>query len=177
MNSNKRLKISAYLATSLDGFIADKNGNLDWLKVVDTPGEDYGYAKFYESVDLIIMGRVTYEKVLSFDPWPYPGKRVIVLSQSLESVCKQAELFKGEIQDLLTQVFSEGVKHIYVDGGVTLSTFLNQHLIDEVTLSLIPILLGSGTKLFSNIQMEQNFTLLGSKTYPSGLVQVRYACG
>lgn len=179
MSNNSRPKISAFIATSIDGYIAKKDGDLDWLTTFSPPtaaeeDKDCGYSKFISSIDVLVMGRNSYETVAKFDPWPYHGKRVIVISKSLTSVCEQAELFSGEITHLIEKLHAEGIKHIYIDGGVTISNFLNAGLVDEMTISLIPVVLGSGIPLFNKITHDKWCRLMSSKAYSNGLVQLQY---
>ena len=179
MNKNTRPKISVFIATSFDGYIAKKNGDIDWLVKFNPPtgddeDKDCGFSKFFSGVDALIMGRNTYEVVSNFDTWPYQGKRVVVLSSTLTSVCEQAELFTGDIVHLVEKLHANGIKHIYVDGGVTISQFLNAGLIDQLTISLIPIVLGSGIPLFNKINHDKWCRLVSSKSYSNGLVQLQY---
>lgn len=168
------MKISVYIATSLDGYIAQADGGLDWLERTPTPGEDFGFKEFMDNVDVLVMGRHTYEVVSGFDNWPYQ-KRVIVLSHTLDSVIKEAELFSGQIDDLLKQLENDGIKHIYLDGGITISKFLEQGLVDEMIITVIPIILGKGIPLFNPMSKERSCQLLSAKPYPSGLLQLHYA--
>jgi len=173
-NYLNRPKISAYMATSIDGYIAQKDGGLDWLERTPTPNEDFGFKEFMDSVDVLIMGRNTYDVVTEFDEWPYQGTRVIVLSQSLKQTKDEAELFSGEIQSLVSKLHSEGVKHIYIDGGVTICNFLEVGMVDQLTITVIPIILGNGIRLFNPMDKEHNCSLISAQSYPSGLVQLRY---
>lgn len=168
-----RPKISVYIATSLDGYIAGPNGELDWLNIVHSPDEDYGFQIFFSSIDAIVLGRKTYETVCSFSDWPYKEKRVFVLSNSLETVNNECELFRGEISDLVSKLHREGLEHVWVDGGVTISHFLQHKLVDQITLTIFPILLGSGIRLFHQLPQMQCH-LISSEAYPSGLVQQNY---
>lgn len=173
----QRPKISVYIATSLDGFIARENGGLDWLEKVNPPAEsneDYGYKELVASVDALVMGRNTYEVIAAAKMWPYQDKRVIVLSTTLSSVSNNAELYEGDIVHLTEKLHSEGVKHIYVDGGVIVSQFLNAGYIDQITLSIVPVILGSGIALFKNILNESWYQLASVQSYPNGLVQLKY---
>lgn len=179
MTLNERPKISVFIATSIDGYIAKKNNDIDWLTKFSPPTDenedkDCGFSKFFSSVDVLVMGRNSYDVVSHFDPWPYEGKRVIVLSSTLTSVCEQAELFKGEITALIEKLHAEDTKHIYVDGGATISQFLNRGLVDQLIISLIPVVLGSGIPLFSNINNDKWCRLMSSQVYSNGLVQLRY---
>jgi dihydrofolate reductase len=166
-------KISVYIAMSIDGFIARTDNSLDWLDRVGGFDEDYGFHAFLNSIDTLIIGRKTYE-VATTVPDPYPGKRVVVLSNHLSSVRSGMELYRGDLSELVTRLHQEGVKHIWVDGGVTLSQFLALQLIDTMTLSIIPILLGNGIPLFNLKDSEIACRLISSQSYKSGLVQVKY---
>lgn len=178
MNSKvlARPKITAYIATSIDGYIARKDGSLDWLDRVGGFEDDYGFHALLDSVDAVILGRKTYEIASSVAEaeWPYKGKRVVVLSSSLQSVKKEAELFSGNVTQLVSQLHAEGIKHIWIDGGVTICQFLDAEMVDHITLSVIPILLGTGVPLFNSAGKELSCHLVSSQSYPSGLVQLRY---
>ena len=173
MKNDNRPKISVYIATSIDGYIARKDDSLDWLDRVGGFDEDYGFQQMLAGIDALIIGRKTYE-IASTVPDPYPGKRVIVLSNSSSSVKAGMELYKGDLTELSEKLFKEGVKHIWVDGGSTISQFLDLQLVDEMTLSVIPIVLGSGLPLFHAIGKEIPCRLLSSQSYRSGLVQQHY---
>jgi dihydrofolate reductase len=170
----ERPKISVFIATSIDGYIARENGSLDWLDKFNDSGENCGFPEFFSSVDTLIMGRKTYETVLSFNNWPYRGKRVIVISNTLNSVTEDAELYKGDILPLLSKLQAEGVKHIYVDGGETISHFLKEKTVDSITLTTIPVLLGKGIPLFRKIDAEFSCKLVSSQSYSSGITQATY---
>lgn len=167
-------KFSVYIATSIDGYIAQEDGGLDWLERIPTPNEDFGFKEFMASVDVLVMGRNTYEVVSGFDKWPYHGKRVVVLSRTLESVRDEAELFSGSLQELVAKLSSEGVGHVYVDGGVTISSFMEAGLVNQMIITVIPIVLGKGIRLFNPMDREHNCSLTSAQPYPSGLVQLRY---
>lgn len=171
-----RPKISIYIATSIDGYIARKDGALDWLEYGHTGDEDYGFKKFISGIDALILGRNTYEVVSAFGEWPYnyKGKRVIVLSNTLNEVRQEAELFCGQLDELLSTLYSSGITHVWVDGGITASKFLEAGLVDEITISIIAMILGSGIPLFSVMSKEQKCRLISSQSYPSGLVQLKY---
>ena len=179
MNLSDRPKISVFIATSIDGYIAKKNNDIDWLTKFSPPTDenedkDCGFSKFFSSVDVLVMGRNSYDVVSHFDLWPYEGKRVIVLSSTLTCVCEQAELFKGDITQLIKKLHSDGIKHIYVDGGATISQFMNMGLVDQLIISIIPVVLGSGIPLFSKINNDKWCQLDSSQVYSNGLVQLRY---
>lgn len=170
----KRPEVSIYIATSIDGYIARKDGTIDWLLFGHTGDEDYGFKKFIDSVDTLVLGRKTYQVVSGFEDWPYSGKRVIVLSNTLKKVRNEAELFSGDLTDLLSQLQKDEIKHIWVDGGTTASKFLEEGLVDNLTISIIAMVLGTGIPLFSSITKEQSCRLVSSQSYPSGLVQLKY---
>lgn len=172
--TNSRPKISIYIATSIDGYIARKDGGLDWLEYGHTGDEDYGFKKFINSIDALVLGRNTYEVVSGFGEWPYKGKRVIVLSHTLKEVRKEAELFDGQLTDLASMLHSKGIKHVWVDGGITVSKFLEAGLVDDITISVISVVLGSGIRLFSPMDREHKCRLVSTQSYPSGLVQLKY---
>lgn len=163
-----------YIAMSIDGYIARKDGGLDWLEYGHTGDEDYGFKKFMNGIDALILGRNTYEVVSGFDKWPYGGKRVIILSYTLNKVRKEAELFCGQLHDLASTLFHEGIKHVWVDGGITVSKFLEAGLVDDITISIIAVVLGSGIPLFRTINRENQCRLTSTQSYPSGLVQLKY---
>lgn len=172
--TNNRPKVSIYIGASIDGYIARKDGGLDWLEYGHVGDEDYGFKKFINSIDALVLGRNTYVVVSSFDEWPYKDKRVIVLSNTLKEVRKEAELFCGELTDLVSMLDSEGIKHVWVDGGITVSKFLEAELVDDITISIIAMVLGSGIPLFSTMNREHKCSLISSQSYPSGLVQLKY---
>ena len=178
MNTEQRPKMSVYIATSIDGYIAKKDDGLDWLETFnppsDNPNEDYGFNKYLSQVDAVVMGKNTYKIASSGNFWPYERKRVIVLSSTLTSVCDKAEVYAGDIQHLIQKLYAEGIRYIYVDGGKTISQFLNEGLIDELIISFIPVILGSGIPLFSNIVHDSWCHLKSSTSYSNGLVQLRY---
>jgi dihydrofolate reductase len=169
-----RARCSVYIAVSLDGYIARKDDSLDWLEVVQAEGEDYGYKEFMASVDALVIGRRTYDKVLEFDRWPYDGKRCVVLTHRAIEVGHGEERFDGDQAELLRRLGAEGVRRVYLDGGGAIRSFLARDLVDDLTLSFIPLLLGDGMPLFGSGGMERLLELEESRAFPSGLVQVRY---
>ncbi|MBA3237146.1 MAG: dihydrofolate reductase [Parachlamydiaceae bacterium] len=174
MNTVNRPKITIYIATSIDGYIARQDGSLDWLDRVGGFDDDYGFQKLLDSIDAVILGRNTYEIAATVQDWPYKGKRIIVLSNTLKTVRSEAELFQGDLTQLVNNLHADGIKHVWIDGGVTVSQFLNLQMVDSMTLSVIPVILGSGMPLFSAIGKELSCSLSSSQSYPSGLVQLNY---
>ncbi len=175
-------KISVYIATSLDGFIARKNGDIDWLDAAVTipAGEDCGYYSFFKDVDAMVMGRHTYEKVLSFgkDKWHYGDTPVIVMSSQPITFVPE---WPGNLHHssetplaLCERLNGEGIKHVYVDGGITIGRFLSEGLVDEMTISLIPIILGDGIPLFDRLEADIPLKCLRTTIFECGLVQIKY---
>jgi len=169
-----RPRCSAFIAASLDGFIARTDDGLDWLDAVQRPGEDYGFAAFFASVEALLLGRNTWEVARCLEPWPYGGKRCLVLT-GRPAVGAHGETFHaGDPGPLLARLHGDGVRRVYVDGGLTVSRFLAAGLIDDITVSIIPVLLGGGVRLFPGGYAERPLELTGSRSFPSGLVQVDY---
>ena len=169
-----RPRCSVFIATSLDGFIARRDGGIDWLSIVETPGEDYGYAKFFADVDALILGRGTYDTALGFPAWPYGDKRCVVLTHGSRESQHGERFHAGAPGPLLEELHAAGVRRIYVDGGAVIRLFLREGLIDDVTLSIVPILLGDGIPLFDASVPTRRLRLVASQGFPSGLVQLRY---
>ena len=169
-----RPRCSVFIATSIDGYIARTDGSVDWLDIVAQPGEDYGFAAFFDSVDALVMGRGTYDAALRLGAWPYGGKRCIVLSHGRPTPLHGEEFRQGSPRALLDALQREGVRHVYVDGGDVIRQFLAAGLIDHVTLSIVPMLLGAGIPLFGASGAEERWTLEDARSYPSGLVQIHY---
>ena len=175
------MKASVYVGTSLDGFIARRDGSIDWLNEAQSlvpEGEDCGYQAFMDTVDTLIMGRRTFEQVLTFGPWPYGDTPVVVLSHNpvtLPSHLPDTVSCSSESpQVLLERLAGQGVKHVYVDGGTTIQGFLAQSLIDEITITSIPIILGEGIPLFGPIKKDLKLTHVKTHTYDFGFVQTTY---
>ena len=168
-----------YIATSLDGFVARKNHSLDWLMKQVTEGEEHGYEEFLASVDGIVMGRGSYEAVLAFKAWPYK-KPVVVMSKTLrasevpEALRDRVEITALEPTDLLESLTSRGWERAYIDGGKVVQSFVRAGLIEDFVLTTIPILLGDGIRLFGSVPSDVDLELLGSKPFPSGLLQSHY---
>jgi dihydrofolate reductase len=166
-------EVKLFIATSLDGFIADRDGGVDWLFA----DGDYGYAAFFDSVETLIMGRRTYEQVLGFGEWPYGEKATYVFTRSpLGGDHPHARIFSGEARSLVEELRERSSGDIWLVGGAALvSTFREQHLIDEYILSVHPILLGDGIPLFERPRPRENLRLREEIAFQSGLVQLRYA--
>jgi len=175
------LKLSVYIATSLDGFIAREDDSLDWLDAASATvpeGEDCGFASFMNSVDALVMGRNTYEKVLSFGQWPYGDKPVIVLSsRALEippNLRTSVEHSSESPKELYERLSNAGLKRLYIDGGITIQRFLAAGLIDDLTITVIPVLLGKGKSLFGHLGKDIAVRHISTKAHDFGFVQSTY---
>jgi dihydrofolate reductase len=168
-----------FVARSLDGYIADRNGGLDWLHLIPNPDhKDLGYESFIQEVDAIVMGRQTFETVCNFEmEWPYP-KPVFVLSTTLHTVTEdlkgKVEILKGTPAEVLEQIHKKGYLRLYIDGGFTIQRFLEEDLIDELIITTIPILLGGGAPLFGELPEALAFEHVQSTLYLEALVQDHY---
>jgi len=170
-----RPRVSVYIATSLDGFIARDDGDLDWLAdVQDAGGNDYGYSGFMSTVDTVLLGRGTYDAIQTFAMWPFEGKRVIVLTNRPLVATFGESAYAGALGPLMDRLGSEGVQRVYLDGGATIRQGLDEGLVDDMTLSIVPVLLGAGRPLFTRGVPGSQWTLTGAESHPTGLVQVRY---
>jgi dihydrofolate reductase len=170
--------IFIYIAVSLDNLIATPDGGLDWLYAIPNPEQsDYGFADFIQRVDALVMGRKTFETVLSFDPWPYQ-KPVFVLSRTLtalpEKALGKAELIRGEPAEVVRILGARGFHNLYVDGGRTIQGFLEADLIDEMIITRVPILLGGGVPLFGCLPWEMKFRLVSTERLNDALVKSIY---
>jgi len=167
-----------FIATSLDGYISDKNDGLDWLQSVPNPNNlDMGWKEFINRIDAIVMGRKTFEKVCGFNcPWPYP-KPVFVLSNSLSSLpgeyAGKAELINGSLSDVLAAIHGKGYKELYIDGGSVIQSFLKEDLIDEMIITVIPVLLG-GSPLFGDLDEPIGFDHVKTEVFLNAIVQNHY---
>jgi dihydrofolate reductase len=169
------VKASVFIATSVDGFIARTNGDLDWLPAGG--GEEHGYDAFIASVDALVIGRKTFETVLTFEAWPYGEKPVYVLStRALASapVGAVVERLAGPPAEIVSQLTARGVRHAYVDGGITIQRFLQAGLIQRLTITRVPVLLGEGIPLFGVTGRDIILTHVATRQYAGGLVQSEY---
>jgi dihydrofolate reductase len=167
-----------YIAVSLDGYIATTDGGIDWLHDVPNPTEsDYGWREFIKRIDALIMGRNTYEKVLTFGGWPYE-KPVFVATSVLEDVPSHLEgkvqFIKGPPSDLIAEATRQGYQNLYIDGGITIQGFLAADLVDELILTHIPVLLGDGYPLFGKLADSLKFRHAKTEIYNDILVQSFY---
>ncbi len=171
-----RPRCSSFIAESLDGFIARPNGGLDWLDPMHGQGEDYGFQAFYGGVDAVVTGRNTYDVVLGFPSWS-PDKRMVVLTHRPAAPREGVAFFSGAPEALVERLGAEGVRHAYVDGGAVVTQFLRAGLLDDLTVSVIPVVLGDGIRLFQGGLPERPLALRSSRSFPTGLVQLSYDLG
>lgn len=171
-------KLIIYIATSLDGYIAKPNDDLSFLKLVEKEGEDYGYAEFTATIDTIILGRKTYDWVLKeIGSFHYDNgdRNVYVITRTEKPSVGKTTFYTGDLSELVHQLKSQDGKNIYCDGGAEIiNELLKKDLIDEMIISVIPILLGNGTRLFKDGRPEQLLELISTKTFETGLVQMHY---
>ena len=170
-----------YIATSIDGFIADRDGGLDWLFEIPNPsGSDFGFAEFIERVDAILMGRTTFEKVLTFGKWPYEIP-VVVPSTTMRATPARftgepgsVTFVKGEPADIVSELAARGLENLYIDGGDTIHRFLAADLIDELIITRIPVILGTGIPLFRDHHRMLRFEHVDTEIHNDALVKSRY---
>ena len=168
-----------YVATTLDGFVARSDHQLDWLMKQNTNGEDHGYEAFVDSVDGIVMGRGSFENVLTFGEWPYP-KPVVVMSKTLSDadipgkLRDKVRLVDLEPPELMRLLHDEGWSRAYIDGGKLVQSFIRHGLIEDIVLTTVPILIGDGRRLFGEIDADIDLELISTTSFPSGLVRTSY---
>ena len=175
------IKCSVFIATSLDGFIARSDGSLDWLNAANAvvpPVEDCGYKAFISAVDTVVMGRNTFEQVLAFGEWPYGDTPVVMMSHRASPLPSNAPQTVTSSQeaptDLVAKLRSQGKRHLYIDGGITIQSFLSERLINELTITVIPILLGTGKPLFGPLPFDIPLLHVLTRVYEFGFVQHKY---
>ncbi len=169
------MRRSVFVGTSLDGFIARRNGNYDFLPA--DGGEAHGYDEFIASVDTILIGRNTFDVVLKLPKWPYADKRVVVLSHSpldVSGVSGSIEQMSGEPGIIVQKLSAMNAEHVYVDGGITVQEFLRAGLIHDLTITRVPVLIGDGIPLFGGVPEDIELRHMGTREYKSGLVTSKY---
>jgi dihydrofolate reductase len=170
------MKLSVFIGTSLDGFIARPDGSFDFLP--EGGGEPHGYNEFIATVDAIVIGRKTFETVLAMDPWPYGDNRVVVLSsQPIDFSAVRGgkvEQMSGTPEDIVSKLSATGARHAYIDGGITIQRFLRAGLIQHITITRVPVLIGQGIPLFASLPHDIPLRHIATKSYPSGLVSSEY---
>jgi dihydrofolate reductase len=167
---------SVFVGTSVDGFIARPSGDFDFLP--EGGGEPHGYNEFIASIDAIVIGRKTFEKVLTFDAWPYSDKRVVILSSRPLDLSMVAggvvEQMAGLPAEIVSQLAARGVHHLYIDGGITIQRFLRAGLIHRLIITRVPVLIGEGIPLFGTLPRDIRLRHVATRQYASGLVQSEY---
>jgi dihydrofolate reductase len=168
------MMVSVFIGTSVDGFIARPNGDLDWLPADCEP---HGYDEFFASVDALVIGRKTFETVLAFDAWPYGDKRVVVLSSKpidLTAAGGVVEQMGGDPAEIVAKLAASGARHLYVDGGITIQRFLRAGVIKRLIITRVPVLIGDGVPLFGSLPGDIRLRHIATRDFPSGLVQSEY---
>jgi len=170
------MTVSVFIGVSVDGFIARPTGDLDFLPVGG--GEPHGYNEFIASVDALVIGRKTFETVLAFPEWPYGDKRVVVLSSRPVDFSAVrggvVEQMAGTPAEIVAKLAASGVQHIYVDGGITVQGFLRAGLVQRLTITRVPVLIGEGIPLFGSLPSDVRLHHVATQHYPSGLVKSEY---
>jgi dihydrofolate reductase len=170
------MTISVFIGTSVDGFIARPNGDLDFLP--EGGGEPHGYVEFMASVDVLVIGRKTFETVLAFPVWPYGDKRVVVLSSTPLDFSTvrggNVEQMSGSPAEIVSKLAAGGAYNLYIDGGVTIQRFLRAGLIQRLIITRVPVLIGDGIPLFGSLPRDVRLQHVATRHYPSGLVQTEY---
>jgi dihydrofolate reductase len=170
------MMISVFVGTSLDGFIARRNHALDFLPV--DGGEPHGYDEFMASVDCLVIGRKTFDVVMAFPEWPYGKKRVIILSNRPMEPSKVrgglVEQMSGSPEEIAAKLAASGVKHVYLDGGETIQRFLRAGLVNRLTITRVPVLIGEGIPLFGPLTRDLTLRHITTQSYKSGFVKSEY---
>jgi len=182
------MKCSVYIATSADGYIATTDGGVDWLHSAGDPNADMsknpdmGFNRFIASVDCMIMGRKCMQAISSFnltdEQWPYPETKIYVLSHSIikppPNLTGKVEMYSGDITELMQQLEASGHKHAYIDGGATITAFINLQLINEMIITKAPVILGKGIPLFGEINTRVNLINSEAVAFPNDFIQIKY---
>jgi dihydrofolate reductase len=169
-------KLCLFIAMSLDGYIAKPDGDISFLNEMNHEGEDYGYTAFIDTVGTVILGRKTYDKILSMGiESPYGEREVIVLTHNPQNAIANTSFYSGNLSELISTLKNKSGKNLYCDGGAqTVNQLLQEKLIDEMVVSVIPVLLGDGIRLFGGYFQEQKLKLIECKSFEKGLVQLHY---
>ncbi len=172
----KERKLIIYIACSLDGYISKPKDDLSFLDIVQKEGEDYGYNAFIADIDTVIVGRKTYDWVMQHvDEHPHADKDTYIITRSERPSIGNLKFYTGDIENLVRTLKQSKGKNIFCDGGAQIvNELLALKLFDEMIISIIPIMLGEGVRLFNNNYPEQNLTLVSSKQFDTGLVQLHY---
>ena len=170
------MTVSIFIGASVDGFIARPNDDLDWLP--EGGGEPHGYDEFMASVDALVIGRNTFEKVLTLGAWPYGAKRVVVLSSHpldlSQAVGGVVEQMSGTPDKIVSQLTASGANNLYIDGGITIQGFLRAGLVQRLIITRVPVLIGAGIPLFGTLPHDVRLVHISTRHFTSGLVQSEY---
>lgn len=171
------IEVIYYVAVSLDGYIAPPDGKVHWLAAYNSENEDYGFGEFYRSIDALLEGSKTYEQALGFDEWPHPGKPCWVFTRRRLEAERPEIIFTSDAPSkVVEQLRARGLNRVWLVGGSRLAAaFRAEGLITEYVFSFIPVLLGGGIPLFAMNGVKENLRLVESKSYASGVIQLRYA--
>jgi dihydrofolate reductase len=167
-------RLSVFIASSIDGYIATKDDKLDWLMSAGLPGEDYGFNEFMSTVDAVAMGRGTYDFIAEFEELPYGDCPIFVFTNRPPADRDGFTFWQASPREAVAHWESLGLSRVYVDGGVLISSFLAEGLIDDMLLTTVPLLLGEGRPLFLPISRSTPMTLTGSTSWPSGMINRTY---
>jgi dihydrofolate reductase len=168
-----------FMAMSLDGFVAREDFGLDWLMKQKTDGEDHGHETFMESIDGLVMGSGSFRTLLTFDAWPYE-KPVIVLSKTLKlndipkELRDRVSISEKTPRRVMASLSEQGWRRAYIDGGKIIQSFLRDGLVADMTVTIVPILIGTGKRMFGELDADIDLRLLETKAFPSGLITTRY---
>lgn len=170
-------KAILYIATSIDGYIAKSNDDLSFLSIVEKEGEDYGYANFIETIDVVILGRKTYDWIMAHVPeFVHADKATYVITRTAKPTIGNTYFYTGDLKELIHNLKTTRGKNIFIDGGAEIvNALLKEQLIDEMIISIIPVVLGGGVRLFNDSNPEQKFSLVSSNAFEKGLVQLHYS--
>ena len=177
-----RPEVAVFIATSLDGFIARPDGAIDWLlerHATAPPGEDFGYAAFMAGVDALVMGRKSFDTALGFEPWPYAGTPVHVMTRQPGLAVPPARAADVRVRHeppaaLLAALAAEGVRRVYLDGGELIQAFLREDLVDQLTVTTVPVLIGQGRRLWGALPADQAWALVAARHWDCGFVQATH---
>ncbi len=168
-------RIICYIATSVDGFISDAEGGVEWLSAYDNSGEDYNYSRFFSGVDALLMGRNTYNQVLGFGDWPYKGKPSYVFTHNTPDVDQPADFLSGDLEDCMRELRKTHKGDLWlVGGGELIKEFRKRSLIDLYIITILPLLLGKGTPLFHPVDFSEKMRLTKHQSFDSGIIQIWY---
>ena len=173
------MKVTYYVAASLDGYIAKPDGDVSWLEELNIPPEEAGYEEFFSTVDALVMGRGTYDIIYAFGAWPYGEKPVWVCSNSVIKELKGANLQREtSLEDAISSARKLGVKHLWlVGGGKLAASFLRLSLVTDISVALMPIVLGEGIPLFGSLSQSIRLRQVACESHKSGFTQIEYKIG